>query len=271
MKGAAIGVREIVQNISAYTLFSGSSGNSCYVSCKGESILIDAGVSCMRLSAALASLGADIKSIKAIFITHEHTDHVKGLDMISKKYRIPIFCTKYVALAIAAQSTYSRDMIHIIEPDDTVYLENMTVSASKVPHDSADNVCYRITMDGAELGYATDIGRLTKRVAETLCGCRYVVVESNHDIAMLNNGPYPQYLKQRILSDGGHLSNDDCARLVPYLVSHGCRYVVLAHLSGENNTPELAVACCKAALEENEMAGEATVAVALPDRPVKII
>ena len=256
----------------AYMLFSGSSGNCCYITHEGESILIDAGVSCKMISNALGELGTGLHSIRAVFITHEHSDHTRGLVTISKRYKIPIVCTRDVARAIAAFPE-TRPYIRIIETGVEVKLGHITVVASHAPHDPVGHVCYRVGFDdGTQLGYATDIGTLTGDVVSALCGCRYVVIESNHDVDMLRNGSYPPSLKRRVLSPLGHLSNAECASLIPRLVCEGCTTVVLAHLSRENNRPEIALAesrqsLISAGLDENSVHIE----IAMPDTTVRIM
>lgn len=153
-----------------------------------------------------------------------------------------------------------------------VKIGGLTVRSAKTPHDSANSVCYRITLSsGEELGYATDIGNLSDEVVDTLCGCRHVVIESNHDKAMLKNGPYPQNLKMRILGSRGHLSNEDCARFLPTLAACGCKNILLAHLSRENNTPELALSSAKELLESAGFGDEVSLDVAAVNSPVALI
>ena len=238
--------------ISCIPLFSGSTGNSTYVSSDGEQFLIDCGVSCKAVSAALESIGSSLSQIRGIFVTHEHIDHIKGLETISKKYDIPVYMNTNSAKYIYCTDSFMnlRKNIRILDPAESIKTENAKIDVFKTPHDSWGSVCYRVTDRDDTLGYATDIGYVTKGIASALLGCKKVVLESNHDIEMLKNGPYPVYLQNRILSKNGHLSNDDCARFVPFLAESGTEKIWLAHLSKENNLPPLALECAKNALEK---------------------
>lgn len=233
-------------------LFSGSTGNSTYISCDGEEFLIDAGVSCKALTLALEGIGTSICNIRGIFVTHEHIDHIKGLEIISKKYNIPVYMNTNSAKYIYCTDGFEhlRAALRILDPTELVKTENAKFDVYKTPHDSWGSVCYRVTTSEGTLGYATDIGYVTKGIASALLGCDEVVIESNHDIDMLKNGPYPVYLQNRILSKHGHLSNDDCARFLPYLAQSGTKKIWLAHLSKENNLPPIALECAKNSLAQ---------------------
>lgn len=258
--------------INAYTLFSSSGGNCFYLKDGEDEILIDVGASCKAITDSLRQLGTSLENIKAIFITHEHGDHIKGLETICKKYSTPVVCTVDTARCICSSNLPARDCIRIIDVGGSVKVGGITVKSAKTPHDSADSVCYRITLSsGEELGYATDIGSLSDEVVDTLCGCRHVVIESNHDKTMLKNGPYPQSLKMRILGSRGHLSNEDCARFLPTLAACGCKNILLAHLSRENNTPELAFSEAKEMLDSAGYGDAVRLDVAAVNSPVALI
>lgn len=257
----------------AYSLFSSSSGNCFFLKDGDDELLIDVGASCKAIGESLRTLGTSFENIKAIFITHEHSDHIKGLATICKKYEIPIFCAVESARYICENIVSARTRIKLMELGETVNVGDISVTSSKTPHDSLESVCYRIRLsDGNELGYATDVGCLSRGVVETLCGCRYVVIESNHDKGMLMCSSYPKYLKKRILGKCGHLSNDDCSRLLPLLAEHGCRRFLLAHLSQENNTPEIAFSFAKKQLEDAgyEVGASVTIDVAKVNSPVAL-
>ncbi len=239
--------------IKCVPLFSGSGGNSTYISCDGEEFLIDAGVSCKALTDTLENIGSSLSAIRGIFVTHEHIDHIKGLEVISKKYGIPVYMNTNSAKYIYCTDGFKnlREKLIILDPTESVTTENTRFDVYKTPHDSWGSVCYRITgTDGDTLGLATDIGYVTKGIASALLGCRTVVIESNHDTDMLKNGPYPVYLQNRILGKNGHLSNADCARFLPYLAQSGTEKIHLAHLSKENNLPALALESAKEALKD---------------------
>lgn len=239
--------------IKCVPLFSGSGGNSTYISCDGEEFLIDAGVSCKALTDALSGIGTSLSAIRGIFVTHEHIDHIKGLEVISKKFGIPVYMNTSSAKYIYCTDGFEclRERLIILDPTESVTTDNTRFDVYKTPHDSWGSVCYRVTgTDGDAFGLATDIGYVTKGIAAALLGCRTVVIESNHDTYMLKNGPYPVYLQNRILGKNGHLSNCDCARFLPYLADSGTEKIFLAHLSKENNLPALALESAKEALKD---------------------
>ncbi len=237
-------------------LFSSSSGNSMYIKYGDDEILVDAGVSCKMLKDSLAFIGTDLSKIKAIFITHEHNDHIKGLEVISKKFGIPVYINHESLNNIEKPSAFDAisQVACVKNAGESVDVGEIHADLFKTPHDSFGSVGYRFTFsDGVSLGYATDIGYITKGIASSLFGCHTVVLESNHDVQMLKNGPYPYYLKERILSDKGHLSNNACAAFVPFLYQHGTKKVILAHLSEHNNTPHLAYGASLDAISEAEI------------------
>lgn len=224
-------------------LFSSSSGNCTYIKYGDDEVLVDAGATCKQLQLALQMVNSDLSRIKCIFVTHEHTDHIKGLDTILKKYHIPIFMNEASLERIQNESTKIRayDFAEIKNPGDSIDIGEIHADVFKTPHDSFGSVGYRFTFsDGTALGYATDIGYITKGIAVSLFGCNTVILESNHDIAMLKNSQYPLHVRQRILSDRGHLSNTSCADFIPHLYNNGTTKVILAHLSEHTNTPFLA-------------------------------
>ncbi len=252
--------------ITAYTLFSGSSGNCTYITSGKTEILIDAGKSCMAIERALNALGTSLSSISDIFITHEHSDHICGLEIISKKYNIPVhFARPSYERAVLGGTYLKRSAIcHEVLFEKTV--GNVNIKSFEVPHDSQQNLGYIID-DGEDiLGTATDMGHITESLALELAKCRSVLIEANHDVEMLQNGPYPQFLKQRILSPRGHLSNENCARLACFLADNGVKCVTLGHLSRENNLPKLAYDTVNSLLNANSLAVD--LRVALPDEAV---
>ncbi|MBQ7399966.1 MAG: MBL fold metallo-hydrolase [Clostridia bacterium] len=236
----------------AIPLFSGSSGNCVYIKYADEEILIDAGVSFKRICTALGSIGTDIGNIKAVLTTHEHSDHVQGLPVLSRHRDIPIYINRKSA------SYYDMPLDELFEGNarikdsgDSITFDGFEVNLFATPHDSLGSCGYHFTFsDGNRFALATDMGRITPEIASYLLGCKSVVIESNHDVKMLKNGPYPYPLKKRILSDHGHLSNEDCAAFIPKLVDMGTEKIILAHLSAENNTPELCYKTNAASLAE---------------------
>lgn len=240
----------------AIPLFSGSAGNSTYVKYGDDEILIDAGVSCKQIETALSSVGSTLAKIKAILVTHEHSDHIKGLEVISKKFHIPVYINKASLDGIDKESarTAISAFAEIKNAGDTIDIGEIHADIFRTPHDACGSVGYRFNFsDGSSLGFATDIGYVTKGIASALFGCDSVILESNHDVAMLKNGPYPYYLKERIMSERGHLSNASCAEFIPHLYKNGTKKVVLAHLSEHNNTPVLAYSASLDAIDNAEI------------------
>ena len=246
------------------TLFSGSSGNCVYVSGERAEILIDAGKSAKAVCTALESIGGSIKDIDAIFITHEHTDHISALRVLTKKYGIPVHTVVGCAKCISSACEGHDDLIVEHDPVYSVEIGDLCISSFRTSHDSACAVGYKITTeDGHTFGVATDTGIVTKGTGNALTGCEAVVLECNHDPDMLRMGPYPYYLKERIASRFGHLSNGDCARFAAYLAENGTKHFLLAHLSRENNTPDMALKTVRSAIPDESI----RIGVASPDVP----
>lgn len=224
----------------AVPLFSGSSGNSYYISSGGSGILIDAGRSAKQLTAALAQNNIDIKSIEAIFITHEHTDHVKGLRVFANKHKLPVFASSKTVDALYSVGAADESTRLCVIGSEGVDLSTMHVDRFPISHDCAEGIGFRVDMGSSSFALATDLGLISDEVESALMGCTAVVIESNHDVRLLQMGSYPYYLKRRILSDKGHLSNAACSEFLPKLVKGGTTRFILAHLSRENNMPEIA-------------------------------
>jgi phosphoribosyl 1,2-cyclic phosphodiesterase len=226
------------------SLYSGSSGNCSFVESGGSAILIDAGVSTRSIVKALDSIGSDIKKIAAVFITHEHSDHIKGLITLTSKYKIPVYANGGTIDGILMSlKTLNPDCLFEMKTGESITAGGMKVTSFKTSHDSNESVGYRIhTSDDRQVAVATDLGYVSDEVDSGIRGCKLVLIESNHDVGMLQNGDYPYFLKRRILSKRGHLSNDDCAAILPSLVESGAEHFILAHLSRDNNLPELAAA-----------------------------
>lgn len=232
-------------------MFSSSSGNSTYIGSAKTGILIDAGVSAKRLKEALLSREIDPSLLGGIFITHEHSDHIKGMRILASTFRIPVFATAETMNFLEENGHVTSKFPFEIIDDKGVEIGDIFVRAFSTPHDSIDSCGYQITFsDGQKAAIATDTGSVTQKMRQNMLGCNLVMLESNHDVGMLQNGPYPYYLKRRILSDRGHLSNECCAEFVKELVKSGTSRVFLGHLSDENNFPDLAFQTSLAALGE---------------------
>jgi len=234
--------------MTVYTLSSGSKGNSIFIKDGQCEILIDAGISARATESALREAGSSLKNISAIFITHEHADHIGGLEIISKKHGIPVHMTAPSAGRIRRGGCLDS-VLKIHEPCYSVTVGSLEVSSFLSSHDSAMCVGYTVSSKDGTLGVATDLGYVSKDAFARLSGCDSVIIESNHDKKMLREGGYPYELKKRIMSDRGHLSNEDCARCVAALADCGVRNFILAHLSEENNIPSLALGECRRALD----------------------
>ncbi len=219
-------------------LFSGSSGNSSYLGSRSAGVLIDAGVSARRLEGRMKLCGIDPLAVGGILVTHEHSDHICGLRVFAKRYGLPVYGSEGTIRAISG----SLEGVELIDIKSGAEISGMEVRPFPISHDCLQPTGYRVhTSDGRDFCLATDLGYLSLEVKENLLGCDLVVLESNHDIEMLRNGPYPYHLKRRILSDRGHLSNAACAGFLPELLKSGVRRYMLAHLSDTNNTPRLAL------------------------------
>lgn len=234
-------------------LFSGSSGNSYYIGTGDSGILLDVGRSAKQIKEMLNHCGIEISKIQAIFLTHEHTDHVKGLRVFASKYQIPVYSSAGTLSALEKTGDLAKVTYDVI-PREGMACGDLFIQSFPTSHDSAESIGFRIqTPDERTITLATDLGVITSDVKCALHQSDFVILESNHDIGMLQNGIYPYHLKKRILSDHGHLSNLSCADILPELVSNGTTRILLSHLSNENNTPELALQTALCALQVNEM------------------
>lgn len=227
-------------------LFSGSSGNSYYIGTGEHGILVDAGRTAKQMEGALSANDINISSVRAIFVTHEHTDHVKGLRVLASRHHIKVYSSMGTLEALNDMQILSGKF-----PCDVISENGIQEAGMEIRP-------YRISLpNGRVVVVATDLGFVSEEVRSALAGCDVAVMESNHDVGMLQSGGYPYYLKRRILSPQGHLSNSACAQELPDLVRQGTTRILLAHLSRENNIPQLAyqTALCSL-LEQGMKAGE---------------
>lgn len=225
-------------SLSLSPLFSGSSGNAILIRSERTKILVDAGVSCRRIEQALLSLGEDISDIKGVLITHEHSDHISGAEVLSRKHGIPVFATEPTWLSASKLNIQSR-LSRMISKNE-FYIDDLLIEPFELPHDAADPVGYCVSSGGRKAAVATDLGYFPKTVELKLQSCDLVLLEANHDRQMLISGRYPYMLKQRIQSRRGHLSNDDAADAAVKLAAAGVTSILLGHLSKENNSEQLA-------------------------------
>lgn len=225
------------------SIASGSSGNCVYVGSDTTHLLMDVGVSGKRTEKGLKELGLSMRDIDGIFITHEHADHISGLGVLARKYGVPVYATRGTIDAICQMKTMGnidRELFQVIEPDEKYMVKDLAVCPMRTSHDAADPVAYRVACEGRKVGIVTDLGCYNDYTVECLKNMDVLYLEANHDVHMLQVGPYPYYLKKRILGERGHLSNESAGKLLSRLLHDRMQAVVLGHLSKENNLPELA-------------------------------
>lgn len=233
-----------MNDIHIYSLYSGSTGNAFLIVAGETKFLIDAGRNAKALCTALAACGVDPDSLSAVFLTHEHGDHIRALPVFLKKHPLPVHLAQACAAPLEREVTVAP-LLRLHPPIHTEVLPGgITVTSFPTPHDSRASVGYHIEIPEPSgffrIGYATDIGFVSPAVETGLTGCQAVILEANHDPEMLACGPYPESLKERIASRWGHLSNPDCAVFAAHLAESGTRALMLAHLSETNNTPACA-------------------------------
>ncbi len=223
---------------------SGSSGNCYYLYTDGDALLIDAGVGVRLLKRHFAEYGLSLASVHSILITHDHADHIKSVGSLSSSLHVPVYSTKEVHTGIQrnwyVKKKIDSENIRYVEKNKTIDVGSFKVTPFGVPHDSTDNVGYVIEADGVVFTLITDCGHITEEMRPIIMRTNYLVIEANHDPEMLKNGPYPQFLKNRISSGTGHLSNNDCATVLVDCATPELRHVWLCHLSEKNNDPEYA-------------------------------
>lgn len=259
-----------------YSIASGSSGNCIYLGEEDGGILIDAGISRKRIVTGLERKGLSLDDIKAIFITHEHSDHISGLGPVLRKNPIPVYATADTVSAIwekTNMNNISPELFHSIRPEEEIEAGEMFVRPFSISHDAVDPVCYTVEKQGKRAAVATDMGCFDDTIIRVLGQCDSVLIEANHDINMLQVGPYPYSLKMRILGNKGHLSNTSCADLIKEILHKDLKHLVLGHLSRENNFPQLAYRTVLDELEKTETWGtlDTRLMVASRDEPTELL
>ncbi len=245
-------------------LGSGSTGNSLFLKGGNTKILIDAGLSCLRINQRLQAIGESLTDIQAIIITHEHADHMRGIGVICRQFDTPVYLTPDTRAHANRFLLYNETLQSV---DGNVFqLGDLDIEAFMVPHDAADPVGFVVTHGAVKVVVATDVGTVEMGLPDRLKGAHFVVLEANHDPEMLQNGPYPQYLKTRIAGPQGHLANEETARAIIESHTPNLKGVMLAHLSRFNNTPDMAMDTVSGLLSSQGL-DDIPIYLSYPDRP----
>lgn len=245
-----------------------------YVGSAGRGVLVDAGLPGKRLEGRLVAAGIDPQQVGAVVVTHGHRDHLSGAGVWARRYRVPVYLTEACrggAHQVLGSSGLNGIQVRLFGPGAPFRVETLEFWPVSTSHDAPDSVGFRVTDGATVLGLATDLGFASHLVRHALRGAHILYLESNHDEDLLARGPYPWFLKQRIRSRHGHLSNEECAELLRDLVHPGLRAVVLGHLSETNNEPRLAFGAAQQVLEETGATGDVTLLVARQNRPGRLL
>ncbi|AMB94341.1 MBL fold metallo-hydrolase [Aerococcus sanguinicola] len=235
-------------------LASGSSGNVTYVQTPQREILVDAGLSGKKIEQLMASIGRSMHNIDAIFVTHEHSDHIKGLGVLARRYKLAIYANEETWLAIGDKcGKIPLEQRFVMEPGELLTFGDLDVASFGVSHDAAQAQFYAFQKDNKQFAMMTDLGYVSDRQRGFLRNCDAYLMESNHDTDMLRMGRYPWHLKQRILSDSGHLSNEAGAEALSEMIGDKTQHVYLGHLSKDNNLPELAMQTVTSVLRDHDL------------------
>lgn len=225
------------------SLASGSSGNCYYLGTETYGILIDAGIGIRTIKRTLKDFNIALETIKAVFVTHDHADHIKAVGHLGEKMNIPIYTTSLIHSGINKSYCMTeklRTSAHFLEKEQPMQLNDFIIESFEVPHDGTDNVGYCIEIAGKIFSFLTDLGEITETAAKYISKAHYLILEANYDEEMLKMGPYPKHLKDRILSSTGHMSNNDTADFLAENIQEHLQHIWLCHLSKDNNHPELA-------------------------------
>jgi len=235
------------------SLYSGSSGNSMFIASDKARILIDAGLPGKKIDMALQEINQEPKDLNGIFITHEHSDHIKGIGVLSRKYDIPIYANADTWSAMENSiGKIKEHNVKVIDKRSITEIQDMNIKAFNIPHDAVAPMGYTVSDGKKNISVATDFGTFTREIYDNIKDSEVILLESNHDVNMLKFGPYPYPLKRRILSEIGHLSNDDCGSAIVELSKCSLnKKIILGHLSNTNNQPDLAYQTVLNVLNEN--------------------
>lgn len=259
------------------SIASGSSGNCIYIGSDNTHILIDDGISRKRVVEGLNSIGLDVSDLSAIFVTHEHSDHIDGLGVLLRKNEVPVYASAGTIQGIKCSSKMKdvdESLFHIVEKDSDTIINDLKIHAFGVYHDANQPFAYTVCNGDKKMGVITDLGHFDDYIVNNLQGMNSILIESNHDIKMLEAGKYPYYLKRRILGEKGHLSNEASGRLLNCLLNDKMEAVLLGHLSHENNYAELAYETVRLEVnlgENDYKADDFNIKVANRDKPSDLI
>lgn len=242
-------------NLEFCSLASGSRGNAQYISTKKSGLLVDAGMSGKYIENALNKIDRNFDKIKALLVTHEHSDHISGIGVLMRRYKLPLYVNEKTWLGMKDKiGKIDEDSIHIIENEKPFMIDDILVNSYSISHDANDPIGYTFEYNNKRIALATDLGYAPNQVIDAIKETDLLFIESNHDIEMLKAGKYPYFLKRRVLSMEGHLSNDEAGRVAKEVVRHGrVKDILLAHLSQENNFPELAYETVKNVLKDGDI------------------
>lgn len=259
------------------SIASGSSGNCIYVGSDHTHILVDAGISNKRIEQGLNEIGLKGSDLNAVVITHEHSDHTKGLGVLARRHGVPVYGTKETLEEISDKKylgEYPKELLTQVQPDVSFSVGDLEIQPFSIYHDAANPVAYRIRNGKKSVAVATDMGHYDQYIIDHLQGLDAILLESNHDVNMLQAGPYPYYLKRRILGEHGHLSNEHAGRLLSCLLHDNLKQVLLGHLSKENNYEALAYETVRLEIDQGETpyrSGDFSIAVAKRDEMSQIV
>ena len=237
------------------SIASGSSGNCIYIGSDHTHLLVDAGISNKRIEQGLNDIGIKGSELDGVLITHEHSDHVKGLGVLARKHGVPIYSTRETLEEIKTMKSlgdYPEELLRPVAHDVDFFIGDLEIKPFKISHDAANPVAYRVQEGKKSVAVATDMGNYSQYTIDRLQGLDAILLESNHDVKMLEAGPYPYYLKKRILGEYGHLSNDNAGRLLSCVLHDNLKHIFLGHLSKENNYEELAYETVKLEIAESD-------------------
>ena len=250
------------------SLYSGSSGNSMFIASEHAKILIDAGLPGKKIDDALKIIGENPGDIDGIFVTHEHSDHIRGIGVLSRKYDIPIYTNSDTWSAMEAGiGKIKEHNVRIMDRRSTLSIKDLDITSFNIPHDAVAPVGYTMHYKRKKISVTTDFGIYTEEIRDNIKDSDIILLESNHDVNMLKFGPYPYNLKRRILSEVGHLSNEDCGKAIVDLIRYKPnKKIILGHLSGTNNHPDLALETVIGVLRENDIVSKLDIELTMADR-----